>query len=375
MALLHLALASLAVVHDIDDYGARDSDPMATHDNAAAFSSALAAAAPGDTVLAKAGFTYYMHAVTAASLHDVNIQLAGNILVDNNISAWANVNEQLHWLEIVDSTNVTLGGGGQVDGQGQPWWDAAITGSSKVMEDRPNLLQLTNTTDLIIEHLTLLNSPHFHVRFTQCARVVVRFVIINVDRFAQRSLKAQAHARRLKGLGAHVAPLAEAIARRLYGLDGQDDWRDWLLDQIVKLIPAWALQPEDLNTDGIDPNGEDFHVHDCSINNDDDSIAVKPSTLADRFRCSQNMLFERCDAPDPSRSCRISRHLPFRASVSSSLHLTRFVCDTTLSQAHAHGLRRICRLGATKCGCALCAQPHIPQPLDAGHGQGDLRQV
>ena len=61
----------------------------------------------------------------------------------------------------------------------------------------------------------------------------------------------------------------------------------------MKLLPAWALQPEDLNTDGIDPNGEDFHVHDCEINNDDDSIAVKPSHGSDPlFPCSRNMLFE-----------------------------------------------------------------------------------
>ena len=36
---------------------------------------------------------------------------------------------------------------------------------------------------------------------------------------------------------------------------GGRNWRDWLLDELVKLLPAWALQPEDLNTDSIDPNG------------------------------------------------------------------------------------------------------------------------
>ena len=155
------------------------------------------------------------------------------------------------------------------------------------------------STDVVIENITLLNSPHFHIKFDQCQRVIVRFVTINVDRYAQRTLKARAHARRLAAVGSEVAPVAEQLARRLYGLDAhqdwrlKEDWRDWLLDQIVKLLPSWALQPEDLNTDGIDPNGEDFHIHDCVINNDDDSIAVKPSSAADRIPCSQNMLFER----------------------------------------------------------------------------------
>ena len=69
--------------------------------------------------------------------------------------------------------------------------------------------------------------------------------------------------------------------------------KDWLLDQLVKLLPAWALQPEDLNTDGIDPQGRDFHIHDCSINNDDDSIAVKPLSRSGTFSdCTRNLLIE-----------------------------------------------------------------------------------
>ena len=45
--------------------------------------------------------------------------------------------------------------------------------------------------------------------------------------------------------------------------------------------PSWLLQPEDLNTDGIDPNGVRFHVYNVSVYNDDDSIAVKPSSGGD----------------------------------------------------------------------------------------------
>ena len=61
----------------------------------------------------------------------------------------------------------------------------------------------------------------------------------------------------------------------------------------MRLLPSWALQPEDLNTDGIDPRGVDFHIHDVTISNDDDSIAVKPqgrqSLSGD---CTRNLLIE-----------------------------------------------------------------------------------
>ena len=55
-----------------------------------------------------------------------------------------------------------------------------------------------------------------------------------------------------------------------------------------------ALQIQDLNTDGIDVSGNGVWVHNCSIENDDDSIAVKPcdSSCVSGASCSANMLFE-----------------------------------------------------------------------------------
>jgi polygalacturonase len=202
----------------------------------------------------------------------------------------------LDFFRLLDSARVTLTGDGTIDGQGQAWWDAAITGEVAL---RPHMLTFVNSTDLILERLTLRNSPRFHVFFRDCARVIVRFVTIDVDRFTQRALKARMHADRLARLGVRWWLVAAPLARHLYRLDRRPfdpypSWEDWLLDKLVKLLPAWALQPEDLNTDGIDPNGIDFHIHDCSINNDDDSIAVKPldSAKSSRTKCTQDMLIE-----------------------------------------------------------------------------------
>jgi len=57
-----------------------------------------------------------------------------------------------------------------------------------------------------------------------------------------------------------------------------------------------GLQPEDLNTDGIDPSGVDIWIHDCRILNDDDSIAVKPCSAHgcphSGAGCTANLLVE-----------------------------------------------------------------------------------
>ena len=107
-----------------------------------------------------------------------------------------------------------------------------------------------------------------------------------------------AHARRIASLGGAWPHVASSIARHLYSLerrpyDAGGSWKDWLLDQFVKLLPHSVLQPEDLNTDGIDPSGRDIHIHDCTISNDDDSIAVKPlDGTGVSGNCTRNLLIE-----------------------------------------------------------------------------------
>ena len=297
----------LSAVHDIDDYGAirADASDGAIRANTKALNAAIAAASAGDTVLVSRGAGPYSirGSILATNLTAVALRIEGDLVLDDNISRWDLSAHENAFLTVAGASNLTISGGGLIDGKGMKWWDASITGSTHVGETRPNLINIDLSSDLLIERLTLRNSPHFHVRFKQCARVTVRYVTIDVDRWKQREIKARAHARRLVGAGLLNESAAASVVRRIYGLDASasaaptaaraDDWRDWLLDQLVRLLPAWALQPEDLNTDGIDPNGEDFHVHDCEIYNDDDSIAVKPSDRADPIAtCSRNMRFE-----------------------------------------------------------------------------------
>ena len=72
---------------------------------------------------------------------------------------------------------------------------------------------------------------------------------------------------------------------------------------------GFGLEPEDLNTDGIDASGSNIYVHDCVINNDDDSIAVKP--------CSSN-------------KCRLqaAQEHAFRKSYTDRLRRQHWICST-----------------------------------------------
>ena len=263
MLLALLACVSLprSTVINIDAHGAIAgvSSRPAVVANQAALIKALSVAQPGDTVLVAQGSSYHiMGGVVAQGLKNVTIQIDGSLIMDNNRTGWPHASNgaALDFFQVVNSHFVTLSGTGLIDGQGMVWWDAAVIGEIGSHNTRPHMLNIISSTDVTIEGLTLRNSPRFHLHFSDCARVLVRYITIDVDRFGQRALKAVAHAKRIAAIGGAWPLLASSLATHLGRLDRRpfdtgETWKDWLLDQAVKLLPHWALQPEDLNTDGI----------------------------------------------------------------------------------------------------------------------------
>eukprot|EP00933_Yihiella_yeosuensis_P059080 TRINITY_DN59_c1_g3_i1.p1 TRINITY_DN59_c1_g3~~TRINITY_DN59_c1_g3_i1.p1 ORF type:complete len:499 (+),score=77.79 TRINITY_DN59_c1_g3_i1:190-1686(+) len=280
------ACHAVARVLDIDSFGAVRGRADMVEKNREALNAALAAAKPGDEVLVTSGDTPYYSTggIVATGITGVTIRFAGNIIADDSIDRWPHEDKSkvMPFFSLSHASNVTITGGGSFDGQGMKWWDRAILGTLGAVENRPNMFEFENVNDLLLEKLNLQNSPHFHIRFGNCARVVVRYIKILVDRHKQRQVKAKGIASKIKKFGHFHSLIAERLATHLTdlhftkGLSKARTWEEWLYDQLVKVLALGHLQPEDLNTDGIDPSGTDFHIHDCEIINDDDSIAVKP---------------------------------------------------------------------------------------------------
>ncbi len=79
-----------------------------------------------------------------------------------------------------NASNITISGKGTIDGNGQPWWTAykAAKASGGTLPARPRLIQLNHSQDIMIDSLTLRNSPQFHVSLEYCWYVQVRNVKI-----------------------------------------------------------------------------------------------------------------------------------------------------------------------------------------------------
>ncbi len=286
---------------NIADFGAvpNASDLGTATANSAAINAALGNLTAGDTLLVPAGKEFYaLGGMSAANLTDVTIQLAGTLRALADFDHWP-LNERVKqqrqqkndhgerkeeggggsssgsyadFLALYNCSYVTLQGGGLVDGMGKPWWNAELLGQLKA--GRPKLVHLHSSSNVLVQDLVLHSSPSFHLQFDGVAEVEVRNITIHTDR-------------------QEIAEAKDALRRRQRRRSG---WSGVKAHGGDDDAGEPGLEPEDLNTDGIDASGRDVWIHDCSILNDDDSIAIKPCNSGAGScpfsSCSENMLIE-----------------------------------------------------------------------------------
>ena len=196
-----------------------------------------------------------MGGIYARGLTNVIIQIDGTVKFSDNQTVWPRnpINQQVHecfFFEQLDNVTFTSsladGSKGVIDGSGANWW--GLVEYLLIGENRPRLLSIYNSSNLLVENLLLKNSPYW----TFWANDIANLEIRHTDVDARRRPDIQYH------------DLSEMTA---------------------------------FNTDGFDVAGTNVWIHDCNIWNDDDCIAVKEQTSASiRSPCSENMLFERINA-------------------------------------------------------------------------------
>ena len=116
-------------------------------------------------------------------------------------------------ISATDAQDVEINGEGTIDGQGKNWWAAFEADHS--MTHRPYLVKFSNCQRVLVQGITLSNSPMFHLVPQNCTDVTIRGITIKSP--------SNAH-----------------------------------------------------NTDGIDPSGWNYLITDCTIDAGDDNIAIKP---------------------------------------------------------------------------------------------------
>jgi hypothetical protein len=279
-------------------------------ENTNAYNLALDAANPGDRLLLYEHESYtFMGGIQAVDLHDIVLDFAGYTRFIYDLDDWPMRNytggsgdeimevEYVPALDLLDCSGMVItcsavnkaivsvdyetneiymdaesGSGGIIDGHGKRWWDSAILGDI-VVESRPRLIDVRGCMNVTVEYITLVNSPYWTLTL-EAIGAEVQYVNVLVDRNYQRQLInntmvdnfIESESLNFRDEGDTVLQEARQLRKGEPSLDFH----------FPNILPDWILQPQNLNTDGIDPIGQDIYIHDCIVLNDDDSIAVKP---------------------------------------------------------------------------------------------------
>lgn len=134
--------------------------------------------AGGGVVLMPSG-TYLSKPLTIRTNTTLRIEEGATLKATDDPADYARTDkpgEFNHFFTGKDLENVTIEGGGTIDGSGQKWWipaEAARQKKSGYTLPRPNLIVLTRVKNLTVRGVTIQNSPKFHFVPTDCENVVV----------------------------------------------------------------------------------------------------------------------------------------------------------------------------------------------------------
>ena len=240
------AATSTAVGRTIDFQaigGIPDDNTNATWwSNGALLNSTLGSLKEGDTLVIPNRTFHIMGGIHVENLIGVRFRLDGTLSYAADVKHWprdssGRVKECITF-ENVTNVVFTSNGTGTMEGNGPTWWGVPGVGYLVRGENRPRLFYIGHSHNVLFERILLHNSPYW------------TFLASNVDGLEVRD---------------------SAIDARRDTDDGHN-----------------AIDMTAFNTDGFDVTGRNVWIHDVSVWNQDDCIAVKDG--------SENMVFERVRA-------------------------------------------------------------------------------
>jgi hypothetical protein len=140
-----------------------DASLSAMKHNSLLFNETVAALQPGDVFLIPNTTFYMLGGIVAEDVRDVVFQIDGTLSFSNDRATHPkNPNGSVMELMNFDRfSNVTFtsGGHGIFDGNGSAWW--GVINFMIHGEDRPRLFVLSNSKNILVEHLLFKNSPYW----------------------------------------------------------------------------------------------------------------------------------------------------------------------------------------------------------------------
>jgi polygalacturonase len=172
------SVAEAATVCSAKSYGATGNG---TTKDIAALQAAINACKGSGTVELTSG-KYLSGSLTIAGSLTFDIASGATLLASQSASDYPAAGSHLQALLLVSNTsNVTITGGGTIDGQGAPWW-ALIDqekAAGKSLSPRPPMIDLETVTNATISGITIKNAPNAHITMKKASNVTIAGISIS----------------------------------------------------------------------------------------------------------------------------------------------------------------------------------------------------
>lgn len=134
--------------------------------NGAILNKTLNALRPGDEFFIPANNKFYLvGGIIVKDISDVILHFDGSLIFTDNTDTWptTSTGQVLECLYFENISNVTFTSSsvGLIDGQGEAWW--GLLGYVEYLENRPRLLNIAGSRNLLLENLLFKNSPYWTV--------------------------------------------------------------------------------------------------------------------------------------------------------------------------------------------------------------------
>lgn len=107
------------------------------------------------------------------------VELAGTLIAPSEPHTWNKSNSNA-WLHFSHMNDLTVEGGGTIDGQGQQWWaQSCKTKKTNKCHDAPTALRFTAVHNLKVRNLQTVNSPQIHIKLANCYGVQVVNLLVD----------------------------------------------------------------------------------------------------------------------------------------------------------------------------------------------------
>ncbi|TQE01333.1 hypothetical protein C1H46_013013 [Malus baccata] len=146
-------------------------------DDTAAFKMAWDTACQSDEsaarILVPQGFSFMIQSTifTGPCLGGLVLQVDGTLVPPDGPESWPKNISRHQWLVFYRVNEMSLQGGGVIDGRGEKWWNLPC---------KPHrALRFFMSSNLTVQGLRIKNSPKFHFRFDNCKNVHIESISIS----------------------------------------------------------------------------------------------------------------------------------------------------------------------------------------------------